>query len=179
MSVCLGVRLCRAATPVALPQPGYPTCNARSKNLRPRSRSLGLRDGQSRLRRVKSRAIGRASMAEFSRISATTSSMRRHTRLRQRGSDKNLLRRNQFGFNLAGPLTIPKLYNTAARRSFRSPTKASANASRDRFFVPFRSSRTLGRLQRNRRFGRATASYLRSASTRAESRLRRIAAGYD
>ncbi|HYP06582.1 MAG TPA: hypothetical protein VER03_10175, partial [Bryobacteraceae bacterium] len=31
--------------------------------------------------------------------------------LRQRGSDKNLLRRNQFGFNIAGPLVFPKLYN--------------------------------------------------------------------
>src|SRR6476660_6634086 len=30
--------------------------------------------------------------------------------IRQRGSDKSLLRRNQFGFNLAGPLIIPKLY---------------------------------------------------------------------
>ncbi len=31
--------------------------------------------------------------------------------IRQRGSDKSLLRRNQFGFNLAGPLIIPKLYD--------------------------------------------------------------------
>ncbi|MGH9630443.1 MAG: hypothetical protein ACRD7E_19195, partial [Bryobacteraceae bacterium] len=31
--------------------------------------------------------------------------------LRQRGSDKNLLRRNQFGFNVAGPLVIPGLFD--------------------------------------------------------------------
>jgi hypothetical protein len=31
--------------------------------------------------------------------------------IRQRGSSKSLLRRNQFGFNLAGPLIIPKLYD--------------------------------------------------------------------
>ena len=31
--------------------------------------------------------------------------------LRQRGQDKNLLRRNQFGFNLAGPVLIPKLFH--------------------------------------------------------------------
>jgi hypothetical protein len=30
--------------------------------------------------------------------------------LRQRGSNKNLLRRNQFGFNIGGPVLIPKLY---------------------------------------------------------------------
>lgn len=28
----------------------------------------------------------------------------------QRGENKNLLRRNQFGFNVSGPLTIPRLY---------------------------------------------------------------------
>jgi hypothetical protein len=37
----------------------------------------------------------------------------------QRGSDKNLLRRNQFGFNVAGPLVIPKLYN-GSRSTFFS-----------------------------------------------------------
>lgn len=31
--------------------------------------------------------------------------------IRQRGSDKSMLRRNQFGFNLAGPVVIPKLFN--------------------------------------------------------------------
>ncbi len=31
--------------------------------------------------------------------------------IRQRGSTKSLLRRNQFGFNVAGPVVIPKLYN--------------------------------------------------------------------
>src|SRR2546425_244494 len=29
--------------------------------------------------------------------------------VRQRGSDKAILRRNQFGFNIAGPLVIPKI----------------------------------------------------------------------
>ena len=29
----------------------------------------------------------------------------------QRGGDKSLLRRNQFGFNVSGPVIIPKLYN--------------------------------------------------------------------
>ncbi|MBA3974363.1 MAG: hypothetical protein C0504_09125 [Candidatus Solibacter sp.] len=37
----------------------------------------------------------------------------------QRGGDKNILRRNQFGFNVSGPLVIPKLYD-GARRTFFS-----------------------------------------------------------
>jgi hypothetical protein len=39
--------------------------------------------------------------------------------VRQRGGDKNILRRNQFGFNVSGPLVIPKLYD-GARRTFFS-----------------------------------------------------------
>jgi hypothetical protein len=36
----------------------------------------------------------------------------------QRGGTKNLLRRNQFGFNLSGPVTIPKLYPTGRNTFF-------------------------------------------------------------
>lgn len=39
--------------------------------------------------------------------------------VRQNGGEKNLLRRNQFGFNLTGPLVIPKLYH-GQRRTFFS-----------------------------------------------------------
>jgi hypothetical protein len=35
----------------------------------------------------------------------------------QRGGSRNLLRRNQFGFNAGGPLVIPRIYN-GARRTF-------------------------------------------------------------
>jgi hypothetical protein len=35
----------------------------------------------------------------------------------QRGGSRNMLRRNQFGFNVGGPLVIPKLYN-GSRRTF-------------------------------------------------------------
>jgi hypothetical protein len=38
--------------------------------------------------------------------------------LRQRNSDKNLLRRNQFGFNLAGPVIIPGIYNRGRQTFF-------------------------------------------------------------
>ncbi len=33
----------------------------------------------------------------------------------QRGGDRNILRRNQFGFNVGGPLVIPRLYNGASK----------------------------------------------------------------
>src|SRR2546426_3964958 len=38
--------------------------------------------------------------------------------IRQRGADKAVLRRNQFGFNIAGPLVVPKLIR--ARTTFVS-----------------------------------------------------------
>ncbi|MCX6621987.1 MAG: hypothetical protein NTY38_13130 [Acidobacteria bacterium] len=37
----------------------------------------------------------------------------------QRGGEKSILRRNQFGFNVSGPVVIPKLYN-GGRRTFFS-----------------------------------------------------------
>ncbi len=39
--------------------------------------------------------------------------------IRQRGGTKNLLRRNQFGFSVSGPLVVPRLYD-GARRTFFS-----------------------------------------------------------
>lgn len=38
--------------------------------------------------------------------------------VRQRGGTKSMLRRNQFGFNLAGPLVLPRLYDGARRTYF-------------------------------------------------------------
>ncbi len=38
--------------------------------------------------------------------------------VRQRGGDKRLLRRNQFGFNVTGPVSIPKLYDGGNRTFF-------------------------------------------------------------
>lgn len=38
--------------------------------------------------------------------------------IRQRGSHKSLLRRNQFGFNVAGPLAVPKLFSLARTTFF-------------------------------------------------------------
>ena len=35
----------------------------------------------------------------------------------QRGGSRNLLRRNQFGFNIGGPVLIPKVYN-GSRKTF-------------------------------------------------------------
>ncbi len=39
--------------------------------------------------------------------------------IRQRNTGKNLLRRNQFGFNVSGPVTIPRLYD-GSRNTFFS-----------------------------------------------------------
>lgn len=39
--------------------------------------------------------------------------------VKQRGGDKNILRRNQFGFNLSGPLVVPKIYD-GSRKTFFS-----------------------------------------------------------
>lgn len=39
--------------------------------------------------------------------------------VRQRGGTKNILRRNQFGFNVSGPVVVPKLYD-GARTTFFS-----------------------------------------------------------
>ncbi|MGB9604292.1 MAG: hypothetical protein ACPL88_00250 [Bryobacteraceae bacterium] len=39
--------------------------------------------------------------------------------VRQRGGTKSMLRRNQFGFNLAGPLLVPRIYD-GGRRTFFS-----------------------------------------------------------
>jgi hypothetical protein len=39
--------------------------------------------------------------------------------VKQRGGDKNILRRNQFGFNLSGPLMVPRIYD-GSRRTFFS-----------------------------------------------------------
>ncbi len=38
--------------------------------------------------------------------------------VRQRGGDKSMLRRNQFGFNLAGPVLIPRVYDGARSTYF-------------------------------------------------------------
>src|SRR5262245_55088941 len=38
--------------------------------------------------------------------------------IRQRGSNKSLLRLNQFGFNLAGPLIVPKVFDSSRTTFF-------------------------------------------------------------
>lgn len=47
--------------------------------------------------------------------------------IRQRGGAKHVLRRNQFGFNVGGPLVIPRL--GSAGNTFLSPTKVSVSES--------------------------------------------------
>jgi hypothetical protein len=64
--------------------------------------------------------------------------------VRQRGGDKSLLRRNQFGFNLSGPVVIPRLLDGRGRMFF----SASFEGTRERiaqsalFTVPTARQRT-------------------------------------
>ena len=64
--------------------------------------------------------------------------------IRQNGGDKGLLRRNQFGFNVAGPAVLPHLCRTAATLISRSPTKACGRISRARTLqtIPTMAQRT-------------------------------------
>lgn len=82
------------------------------------SRNMGLRADSPR----RARTAGRARPAYHGRL---TYNLRNdfldatpHD-VRQRGGDKNILRRNQFGFNVSGPVWIPKLYD-GSRTTFIS-----------------------------------------------------------
>ena len=62
----------------------------------------------------------------------------------QRGETKNLLRRNQFGFNVSGPVVIPRLYN-GARKTFFSLSYEGVHERIARSYlrtVPIESERT-------------------------------------
>lgn len=52
----------------------------------------------------------------------------------QRGGERNLLRRNQFGFNAGGPLVIPKLYD-GSRRTFLNISYEGVRESIGRSFL--------------------------------------------
>ena len=77
--------------------------------------------------------------------------------IRQNGGDKGLLRRNQFGFNVAGPLTVPTCSKPATRIS-RSPTKACARISRARTCRPSPQWRNAPAIIRTWWMPRATCS---------------------
>jgi len=64
--------------------------------------------------------------------------------VKQRGGDKNILRRNQFGFNLSGPLVVPKLYD-GSRKTFFSISYEGVREKIGRSYlrtIPLPSERT-------------------------------------
>ncbi|MFN3323943.1 MAG: hypothetical protein ACK5AZ_10640 [Bryobacteraceae bacterium] len=73
------------------------------------TRSLGLRgDAPGRAREVRRRPQWHGRLFENFRNDALDAAPKEIT---QRGGTKNMLRRNQFGFNLSGPVYIPKVYH--------------------------------------------------------------------
>lgn len=82
------------------------------------SRDMGLREGQASRRSatVSRRAQFHGRLYENLRNDLLDAVP--HD-IAQRGGTKNLLRRNQFGFNLSGPVSIPKLYD-GSRSTFFS-----------------------------------------------------------
>jgi hypothetical protein len=91
------------------------------------TRDLGLRDGEipgapgrKRKSRLSANGSGGSGLAWHGRLFENF----RNDKLDatphdvvQRGGTRNMLRRNQFGFNVGGPVVIPKLYN-GARKTF-------------------------------------------------------------
>lgn len=64
--------------------------------------------------------------------------------VKQRGGDKNILRRNQFGFNLSGPLVVPSIYD-GSRRTFFSVSYEGVREKIGRSYlrtIPLVSERT-------------------------------------
>jgi hypothetical protein len=54
--------------------------------------------------------------------------------VRQTGGDKGMLRRNQYGFSISGPVVIPKLYN-GTNRTFVTVTFEGVKESKGRSFL--------------------------------------------
>ena len=88
------------------------------EEFRTQTRNLGLRADSPRKSRANGGAAGRFHGRLYENFRNDILDAVPHE-IRQRGQDKNLLRRNQFGFNVAGPVLIPKLFD-GGRRTFFS-----------------------------------------------------------
>lgn len=98
--------------------PAQPSLEAAAEEFRALSRNMGLRADSPRRARTSgaNRPAYRGRLTHNFRndfLDATPHDVR------QRGGDKNILRRNQFGFNVSGPVYIPKLYD-GSRTTFIS-----------------------------------------------------------
>jgi|YNPBryunderm2012_1023409.scaffolds.fasta_scaffold00102_16 hypothetical protein len=79
------------------------------------TRLLGLRSESARQRSAPGRARWHGRVFENLRNDALDAIPHE---VRQRGGTKSMLRRNQFGFNLAGPVVVPGIYDGARRTYF-------------------------------------------------------------
>lgn len=113
MRLAIGV-LCVVAA-VAQQPGGRSEIEKAIEEFRTQSRLLGLRPESHAVRRSPGRGRFHGRLFENLRNDALDAVPHE---VRQRGGTKSLLRRNQFGFNLSGPLIVPRLYD--ARRTFFS-----------------------------------------------------------
>jgi hypothetical protein len=121
MAVRLPLVLCLlfVAVPAARAQgPSAPSLQDAAEEFKNLSRNMGLRADSPRRARTtgRNRPVYRGRVTYNLRndfLDATPHDVR------QRGGDKNILRRNQFGFNVSGPVFVPKLYD-GSRTTFIS-----------------------------------------------------------
>jgi hypothetical protein len=106
--------------PDNLPAPPVPSPELRHavEAFRTASRELGLREDSPRRGRAASQTTPPFHGRLYHNFRNDFLDATPHE-VNQRGGNKNLLRRNQFGFNLSGPLVLPHLYN-GGRKTFFS-----------------------------------------------------------
>lgn len=101
-----------APGPAAAPKPAprIPDLQRALDEFRLQTRNLGLRPDSPATAKARLRTAAKFHGRIFENFRNDFLDAIPHE-IRQRGSQKNLLRRNQFGFNLAGPVILPRLYN--------------------------------------------------------------------
>lgn len=107
------------------------------------TRNLGLRTDSPAAARAKAKAAAKWHGRIFENFRNDFLDAVPHE-IRQRGSSKSLLRRNQFGFNLAGPVVIPRMFD-GSRTTFFSVSYEGVRERISRAFlrtVPIVAERT-------------------------------------
>jgi hypothetical protein len=90
--------------------PRIPDLQRAADEFRIQTRNLGLRPDSPAAAKSRTRTAAKWHGRIFENLRNDILDAVPHE-IRQRGSGKNLLRRNQFGFNLAGPVVVPGRYN--------------------------------------------------------------------
>jgi hypothetical protein len=115
------VQTAQAKSPTPAKKPDPPRLTEMQKAIeefKAQTRNLGLRADSPASARIKSAGAARWHGRLFENFRNDFLDAVPHE-IRQRGSNKSLLRRNQFGFNIGGPVIIPKLFN-GSRSTFFS-----------------------------------------------------------